>query len=589
MMIDLLIRGGTLVDGTGTRPVTGDIAVQGGRIVELGGRIASAARRTIDADGLLVTPGFVDVHTHFDGQLTWDSQLEPSFSHGVTTIVAGNCGVGFAPVRPGREDDLIKLMEGVEDIPGAVLSEGIKWSWESFPQYMDALEGRRFSMDVGTQIPHGALRAYAMGQRGFDDLQANEEDIAAMAVLVEQAVHAGALGVSTSRSEAHQSSTGQAVPGTWAEQRELTALAQGLQRGGGGVLQAIPTLMDGYENPGLSIERTTTAAEVEMLGRVSQATGCTVTFLMLQNSRRPDEWRQCLAASDAANANGARLVPQVPGRPIGTLVSLGTYHLFQRRPTYMKIAGLPLAERAAEMRKPEVRAAILAEENVPPASGALIDNMHLILAGFLDAGYPLADRLDYDPGPDGSIAAIARRTGQDPMAVIYDEFVKDDGKAFVVFYVLGYQERNFGVLHAMLTHHNSVLGLGDGGAHTRFACDASTQTFMLSHWASQAAGKLRLPIEFVVRKQAADTARLYGFHDRGVLGLGKRADLNLIDLDNLALDKPRVHHDLPAGGARILQASSGYVGTFVAGVQTRDHDGDTGERPGRLIRRQMFQ
>jgi N-acyl-D-aspartate/D-glutamate deacylase len=587
-MIDLLIRSGTLVDGTGAKPVTGDIAVRDGRIVELGGRITSAARRTIDADGLLVTPGFVDVHTHFDGQLTWDSQLEPSFSHGVTTIVAGNCGVGFAPVWPGREQDLIKLMEGVEDIPGAVLSEGIEWSWETFPQYMDALAGRQFSMDVGTQIPHGALRSYAMGQRGFDDLQATEEDIAAMAVLVEEAVRAGALGVSTSRSEAHQSSTGQAVPGTWAEQRELTALAEGVQRGGGGVLQAIPTLMDGYENPGLAIERTTTAREVEMLGEVSRATGCTVTYLLLQNPRNPEEWRECLAASDAANARGAKVIPQVPGRPIGTLVSLGTYHLFMGRPTYRKIAGLPLAQRAAEMRKPEVRAAILGEPDLPPASGALNDNLHLILANFLDAAFPLADRLDYDPGAEGSIAAIARRKGIDPMAAIYDEFVKDDGKAFVVFYVLGYQQRNFRPLHTMLTHGNSVLGLGDGGAHTRFACDASTQTFMLSHWAREAAGELRLPVEFVIRKQAADTARLYGFNDRGILAPGRRADINLIDFQNLALGKPEVHHDLPAGGARILQRSTGYVGTFVAGVQTRDHDGDTGERPGRLIRRQMF-
>ena len=587
-MVDLLIRGGTLVDGTGTAPVTGDIAVKDGKIVEVGGRITSAAARTIDADGLLVTPGFVDVHTHFDGQLTWDSQLDPSFSHGVTTIVAGNCGVGFAPVRPGKQDALIKLMEGVEDIPGAVLSEGIRWSWESFPEYMDAIGKLSFSMDVGTQIPHGALRAYAMGQRGFDDLQATDEDIAAMAQLVEEAVRAGALGVSTSRSEAHQSSTGQAVPGTWAEQRELMELARGVQRGGGGVLQAIPTLMDGYENPGLAIERTTTAKEVEMLGEISRMTGCTITYLLLQNGRKPEEWRECLAASDAANALGAKVVPQVPGRPIGTLVSLGTYHLFMGRPTYQKIAGLPLAQRAAEMRKPEIRAAILSEADLPPASPALNDNIHLILANFLDAGFPLADKLDYDPGAEGSIAAIAKRKGIEPMAAIYDEFVKDEGKAFVVFYVLGYQQRNFAPLHEMLTHGNSVLGLGDGGAHTRFACDASTQTFMLSHWAQAAAGQLRLPVEFVIRKMAADTAGLYGFNDRGTLAPGKRADLNLIDLKNLALGKPKVHHDLPAGGARILQSSSGYVGTFVAGVQTRDHDQDTGERPGRLIRRQMF-
>ena len=587
-MIDVVIKGGTIVDGSGSAPRTGDIAVSAGRIVEVGGRITSPARRTISADGLLLTPGFVDIHTHFDGQATWDETLDPSFSHGVTTTVMGNCGVGFAPVRPGSEDDLIKLMEGVEDIPGAVLSEGIKWGWESFPQYLETLGSRRYSMDVGAQIPHGALRAYVMGNRGFEDQKANPDDIASMSSLVEEAVRAGALGVSTSRSEAHESAAGYPVPGTFADQNELVGLAQGLQRGGGGVLQAIPTLVDGYENPALTIERTTTAAEVEMLGEVSRATGCTITYLLLQNSRWPDGWRQCLATSDAANVAGARLVPQVPGRPIGTLISLATYHLFQRRPTYLKLARLPLTARAAEMRKPEVKAAILGEDDLPPLGTAMIDNMHLILRSFLDAAFPLAERLNYDPGADGSIAAIARRRGISPLECIYDEFVKDDGKAFVVFYVLGYQERNFGVLHSMLTHPGTVLGLGDGGAHTRFACDASVQTFMQSHWAKGSAGAFRLPVEFLVRKQAAEPADLYGLNDRGRLLPGMRADINLIDPARIGLERPAVHYDLPAGGARILQKSTGYVGTFVAGVQTRADDQDTGERPGRLIRRQMF-
>jgi N-acyl-D-amino-acid deacylase len=587
-MVDLLIKGGTIVDGTGAKPFTGDIAIKDGKIVELGGRIGGTAHRTVEADGLLVTPGFVDVHTHFDGQVTWDDTLEPSMSHGVTTMVMGNCGVGFAPVRPGSQDELIKLMEGVEDIPGAVLSEGIKWSWESFPEYMDAIEPRRFSMDVGAQIPHGALRAYVMGERGHQDQQASDEDIAEMGRLVEEAVRAGALGVSTSRSEAHESSAGYPVPGTFAGQRELIGLAQGVQRGGGGVLQAIPTLMDGYENPGLSLERTTSPLEVEMLGRVSAATGCKLTWLLLQNPRWPDAWQECLAASDRANAAGAQLVPQVPGRPIGTLISLGTYHLFPRRPTYLKIADLPLAQRVAEMRKPEVKAAILGEADLPPLSGAMIDNIHAILATFLDACYPLAEQPVYDPGADGSIAALAARRGVSPMEAAYDELVKDEGKAFLLFYVLGYQKRDFSALHAMLTHPGTVLGLGDGGAHTRFACDASVETFMLSHWAKAEAGDFRLPIEFAVKKQAADPAELYGLNDRGILAVGRRADINLIDHGRLSLARPQVHHDLPAGGARILQASTGYVGTFVAGVQTRANDRDTGERPGRLIRRQAF-
>ncbi len=585
-MFDLLIRGGTLVDGSGAPPRTGDLAITGDRIAGVGGRLSGPARRTLDAHGLLVTPGFVDIHTHFDGQATWDDTLEPSFSHGVTTTVMGNCGVGFAPVRPGAEDDLIKLMEGVEDIPGAVLSEGITWGWESFPDYLEALAARRYTMDVGTQIPHGALRAYVMGDRGFQDLKAGADDIATMSRLVEEAVRAGALGVSTSRSEAHESAAGYPVPGTFADQRELTGLAEGLQRGGGGVLQAIPTLVDGYQNPGLAMERTTTAREVDMLGAVSRATGCTVTYLLLQNSRWPEGWRECLAASDAANANGSRLVPQVAGRPIGTLISLATYHLFQRRPTYMRLAELPLMVRVAEMRKPQIRAAILGEDDLPPRSAAMIDNMHLILRNFLDAAYPLSECPNYDPGAAGSIAAIAKQRGVSPLECIYDEFLKDDGRAFVVFYVLGYHERNFSSLHSMLTHPGSVLGLGDGGAHTRFACDASVQTFMHSHWTSSDAGDLRLPVQLVVRKQTADPARLYGLNDRGRLETGCRADLNLIDPSRVGLARPSVHYDLPAGGARILQRSSGYVGTFVAGVQTRAHDSDTGERPGRLLRRQ---
>jgi N-acyl-D-amino-acid deacylase len=588
-MFDLVIKNGTVVDGTGAKPVVADVAIVNGIITEVGQSLSGGAKRVVDADGLLVTPGFVDIHTHYDGQVTWDDSLAPSVMHGVTTAVMGNCGVGFAPVRSGSEDTLIKLMEGVEDIPGAALSEGIQWSWNSFPEYLESLSRRRYTMDIGAQIPHGALRPFVMGERAYDDRTATMEDIVAMSELVEEAVRAGALGVSTSRSEAHQSVTGEAVPGTFAEQRELLGLAEGLQRGGGGVFQAIPTLMDGYENPGLTMERTTTKREVEMLGEISKRTGCTVTYLLLQNSRWPMGWRECLDASDAANASGARLVPQVAGRPIGTLISLSGYHLFLRRPTYMKLAALPLRERAEQMRRPENKAAILSEEDLPPLSGSMINNMHLILRNFLDAAYPLGDALNYDPGPNGSIAAIATRRGISPLECIYDAFLEDEGRAFVTFYVLGYQQRNFGPLHEMLRHPGTVLGLGDGGAHTRFTCDASVQTFMLSHWARPSAGDLKLEIEFAVKKQTSEPAQLYGLHDRGILAPGKRADINLIDFTRLALRKPVMHYDLPAGGARILQPASGYVATFVRGVQTRADDQDTGERPGRLARRGQLQ
>lgn len=584
-MLDLIIKNGLVVDGTGAAPRVQDLGVAGGRIAEVGEIGTARAHRTIDADGLLVTPGFVDIHTHYDGQVTWDDQLDPSASHGVTTVVMGNCGVGFAPVRAGREQELIALMEGVEDIPGAALSEGIQWSWTSFPEYLDSLARRRYAMDIGAQIPHGAIRPYVMGERGFENRHATDAEVEQMSRLVEEAVRSGALGVTTSRSEAHESVTGVPVPGTFAEQRELLGLARGLQRGGGGVFQAIPTLMDGYEKPGLAMERTTTKREVEMLGAISRETGCTITYLLLQNSRWPEGWREALQASDAANAAGARVVPQVAGRPIGTLIGLSCYHLFQRRPTYVKLASLPLSERVSQMRRPEVKAAILAEPDLPPLSGSMIDNMHVILGHFLDAAYPLGEPPNYDPGAKGSIAALAAARGIPPLECLYDEFLKDDGKAFVAFYVLGYQARNFGPIHAMLRHPGSVLGLGDGGAHTRFNCDASVQTFMLSHWARPAAGELKLDIEFVVRKQTAEPAALYGLHDRGILAPGRRADINILDFDRLTLHKPTVRHDLPAGGARILQAATGYVATFVAGVQTRAQDEDTGERPGRLMRR----
>ena len=584
-MADLLIKGGTIVDGTGGKPFVGDIALQGGRISEVGRRLAESAARVIDASGLLVTPGFVDIHTHYDGQVTWDDQLDPSVSHGVTSLVMGNCGVGFAPVRSGKEDELINLMEGVEDIPGAALSEGIQWSWNTFPEYLEALSRRHYAVDVGAQIPHGAIRPYVMGERGFLNQRASDDEVAQMSHLVEEAVKSGALGVSTSRSEAHESITGEAVPGTFAEQRELLALAEGLQRGGGGVFQAIPTLMDGYEKPGLAFERTTTSREVEMLGEVSRATGCTITYLLLQNSRWPEGWREALAVSDAANRSGAKLVPQVGGRPIGTLIYLAGYHLFRRRPTYMSLETLPIRERAARMRDPQIKRAILSEPDLPPASGSMLDNMHLILAQFLDAAYPLSRTLNYDPGPDGSIAAIAKRKGISPFECFYDELLEEQGNAFIVFYVLGYQQRNYCPLHAMLTHPGSVLGLGDGGAHTRFTCDASVQTFMLSHWARRPAEDLRLDVEFVVKKQTSEPAALYGLRDRGTLSPGMRADINLIDFEKLRLLKPQLRHDLPAGGTRILQPADGYLATFLGGVQTRAEGRDTGARPGGLIRR----
>lgn len=577
-MFDLLIRNGTVVDGTGSDRFTADVAIADGVIAAVGPDLDNDARETIDATGLLVTPGFVDVHTHYDGQVTWDETLEPTSLHGVTTLVMGNCGVGFAPVRPGTEEWLIQLMEGVEDIPGAALSEGIEWDWETFPEYLDALEARRWSVDVGTQIPHGSVRAYVMGERGARNEPASPDEIEAMAEIVREAVEAGALGVSTSRTIGHRAMDGEPVPGTFAAEDELFALGRALRDGGGGVFELAPAGVAG-------LDLVAPMREVDWMRRLSAETGQPVTFAMLQVPGAPDLWKEQMAASLAATAQGARLHPQVAGRPFGVLVGFQTGHPFMLRPTYLRLADLPISERVVELRRPEIRAAILAEDNVERSRGGSVnEGVAMLIAAMLDRLYVLGDPPDYEPTRERSVGAIAEASGVSAEEAAYDAFLAEDGHALLMAPLFNYVDSNHDVIREQLTHPTAVVGLGDGGAHCGLICDASLPTTMISHWTRDRARGEKLPLEWVVRKQTKDTAELFGMTDRGTICVGRRGDVNIIDHDRINLRTPELVHDLPAGGRRLIQRADGYVATIVSGVVTREHGEDTGARPGRLVR-----
>ena len=580
-MHDLVIKAGTVVDGTGRPSFTADVAIDDGRISRVEPGIHANARRHIDADGALVTPGFVDIHTHYDGQATWDDLLDPSASHGVTTVVTGNCGVGFAPVRPGRQQELIELMEGVEDIPGTALHEGMDWSWETFGEYLDVLDGKRWAMDVGAQLPHGAVRAYVMGERGIRNEAATAQDIERMASITDAAMRAGALGFSTSRIMGHQSIHGDPVPGTFAGEHELFAIGQAMRQSGA-VFELVPGGSVGQGGLPLGEEAKLTD-ELDWMRRLSAATGLPITFLIVEFGEDPDAWKAVLRYVQEANAAGVRLAPQTASRPAGMLLSWQSNHLFQRRPTYLKLAAAPLASRLESLADPAIRAAILAEADAPPLSSSVNDAIHLIIRQRLEQVFPLGNPVNYEPAPDTSVAALARRDGVDVEAKLYDLMMADGGKAILMMPALNYARGNCDAIHEMMADENSVVGLADGGAHCSLICDASSTTHLLTWWVRDRDGP-RLPLEYAVRKQCADTAALYGLSDRGVLAPGKRADLNVIDLDRLSLGLPYAAHDLPAGGMRFLQPAHGYVATVVQGEVTRADDADTGARPGRLVR-----
>ena len=574
-MFDLKIINGTIVDGTGSPSFVGDIAMKDGVIVEIGSVVSGDALETIDAAGLIVSPGFVDIHTHYDGQATWDPVLDPSASHGVTTIVVGNCGVGFAPVRPGKEEWLVELMEGVEDIPGTALHEGIEWSWETFPQYLDALAAREYSMDLAAFLPHAPLRVYVMGDRGALDVAPTESEISEMASHVRASIEAGAIGVSTSRSLNHRTLDGELVPGTFANSTELVALAQAMVDAGGGLFEAVPTGETGEDYE-------TVLNEIALLAEVSKRTGAPVTFLMIQSMGAPDLWMEQLSAVAKANAEGAKLVPQVAGRPGGMLIGVATYHGLMRRPTFRRLESeLSYDALLHELQKSEVKAAILAEENLPEDPNRQYESIADNMAYMFEKLFVLGDPPDYEPTRDRSIAGIAEASGKDPWEVLYDSIA---GGALLLGAFTNYANGSQDHLAVMLENPDTVLGLSDGGAHVRFICDASLPTYMLTHWTRDRTRGDRLSLESIVRKQTALTAEVVGLTDRGTIEVGKKADINVIDLDRLTLRPPHPADDLPAGGRRILQDASGYVATIVSGVVTRRDDLDTGARPGRLVR-----
>jgi N-acyl-D-aspartate/D-glutamate deacylase len=573
MAHDLLIVGGTVVDGTGADARSADVVIDDGKItavVEPGSVIDAA--ETIDAAGLLVTPGFVDIHTHFDGQATWDDELTPTSWHGVTTIVMGNCGVGFAPVKDGKQDWLIGLMEGVEDIPGTALAEGIDWQWETFPEYLDVLAKRRWTVDVGAQIAHGPVRAYVMGERGARNEPASPEEIAQMKAIVAEAVDAGALGFSMSRTIGHIAIDGEPVPGTFAAEDEIFGICSALGDLGKGVVELAPVGSAGEDviNP---------AKEVDWMHRLSSEIGRPVTFALLQVDAAPDLWRELMETSRRAVENGADLWAQVAGRPTGLLSGFRTtFCFFDVVPEYglLKTKRLPWDEFKSVVRDPEFRARIVGYEPDQQTAKRI--------ARASAQTYVLGNPPDYEPGYESSLAGLADATGRSPLDIAYDTMLENDCQGLLYVPILGYSNGNLDHVREMLTHPRSAVGLADGGAHCGSICDASMPTYMLTHWTRDRTRGERLPLGFVVRKQTHDTARLYGMTDRGTIEPGMLADLNLIDYDRLRLLPPAVVADLPAGGTRIVQRAEGYVATIKRGVVTYRDGEATGARPGILVR-----
>jgi N-acyl-D-amino-acid deacylase len=570
-MIDLVVRNGRLVDGSGAPARPADVVVDGGRVVDVvpaGEAPSASAHRVLDADGRLVTPGWVDIHTHYDAQVTWDPWVTPSSWHGVTTVVMGNCGVGFAPAAADRHEWLIELMEGVEDIPGSAMTEGITWAWTSFPEYLDAVAAEPKVLDVGTQIAHGPLRAFVMGERGAANEPATEADGLAMADLVEEALRAGALGFSTSRTPLHRSKDGELVPGTTAGADELLAIGDALARAGHGVFQFAPdhALVPVQEWPWM-----------EALARRS---GRTVSVNLNQPDQDPDVWRSVLTLLDQADGEGLDIVAQVAGRSIGILYCLhGSVHPLLFHPAYAEVAELPMPERLAALEDPERRRRIVHDV---PDDGGFFQRVVLDKASRM---WPVdGPDIDYEPDPSTSIATIARQRGVPPMEVLLDQLTAEDGNGMVYAPFFNYSYGDLSMTYEATLHPRTRLGLSDAGAHCGAICDGGTPTFMLTHWARDRRRGPTIPLEHVVHRQTQQTAALYGLHDRGLVAPGQRADLNVIDFDELSFGLPRMAFDLPAGGRRLVQRAQGYAATFVAGVQTVEDDQFTGELPGRLIR-----
>ena len=571
-MHDLVIKGGRVVDGTGASARTADVAIDGGTITAVGK--VGAGRRTIDADGLLVTPGFVDIHTHYDAQVTWDARLTPSSWHGVTTVVMGSCGVGFAPAAPDRHDWLIGLMEGVEDIPGAAMHEGITWEWESFPEYLDAIARTPRAIDYAAQIPHGAVRGYVMGDRGAANEQATAEDIDHMYRIVREGLEAGALGFSTSRTMLHKAIDGRHVPGTFAARDELFGIGRALRDARAGVFQ-------------LAADHQNVPAELEWMGALAHETGRPVMFNLSQIDQAPELWREGLRILEQTAASGAEVYAQVAGRAIGVMMSWHlTAHPFALKPTFMQLAGEPRAARVAKLSDPAIRRRIIDEQAITVGEFETFVTTAFHKMYVLGPDEDRQGGIDYEPDPAQSVAAVAARTGQRPEEVAYDALMSHDTDGMIYFPLFNYAGGDLELLHGLHQHPRTLMGLSDAGAHCGAVCDGGMPTFMLTHWTRDRTRGAKLPLEHVVRRQTMDTAFAFGLNDRGVIAAGMKADLNVIDYERLAFERPEVVHDLPAGGRRLIQRARGYVGTIVSGTPIA-HDGKpTSELPGRLVRGQ---
>ncbi|MEB3020542.1 N-acyl-D-amino-acid deacylase family protein [[Mycobacterium] crassicus] len=571
MSLDLVVRNGTVVDGLGGAPFRGDVGVRDGVIVEVGtatGSGDSEAQHVIDATGLLVTPGFVDLHTHYDGQSIWSDRLNPSSAHGVTTALMGNCGVGFAPCRITDHEVLVDLMAGVEDIPGVVMTDGLPWTWETFPQFMDAVDAQARDIDVAAYLPHSPLRVYVMGQRGVDREPATPEDLAQMRALAREAAEAGALGFSSSRLTTHRTRAGSQIPSYNAAYSEILEIGRGLADGGGGLIQFVPDLPDGAYQPVL-----------QQVFDAATDVGLPVTFTLLIGNAGEPVWRDAVTMVEKANSAGATITAQVFPRPVGLIVGLDlSINPFVLYPSYRAIAGLSLAERVAEMRKPEVRQRILADKvSIVP------NNPIAYLAQSWDWTFPLGDDADYEPDPSKSIAARARARGVSPAEEAYDRLLDDDGHAILLDALANFRDNSLDTVGALMRRDDVVLGLGDGGAHYGMICDSSYPTYVLAHWARDRKSG-RLSVQAAVRELTSVPARVAGLDDRGRIAVGYKADLNVIDHDNLRLHKPVVTYDLPAGGRRLDQAADGYVATIVAGEIIAENGKPTAARPGKLVR-----
>ncbi|MCR9159588.1 MAG: N-acyl-D-amino-acid deacylase family protein [Nannocystaceae bacterium] len=577
---DLKITGGTIIDGTGAPRRSGDLGIKDGRIVDVG-QCSGSATETVDADGALITPGFVDVHTHYDGQVSWDPDLAPSSIHGVTTCVMGSCGVGFAPCRPDDRQRLIELMEGVEDIPGVALAEGLTWNWETLPEYMDAIDSFPHAIDFAVQVTHDALRVYVMGERAAPGAIATDDDIEQMRRLTREALEAGAVGFSTGRTDNHRTAQGDATPASEATIPELAGIARAFEGLGHGVLQAVSDFdMDPerFDEEWSVLERMLDAAD-----------GHAMSISLMQRDQAHDQWTRIIESAERVNAAGKTLRLQVAPRPIGVLLGLGaTFHPFMGFPAYREIAARPLAERVATMKDPAFKAKLLSQKHtrlsgdgssIPPLADLLLERIDMVAMRL----YRLGETPNYEPDPMTCLGVEASSKKISVLECIYDALLEDDGKSLLYFPLYNFTKMNLDDVRTMLTHPLALPGLSDGGAHVGTVCDASFPTTLLSHWGRDR-DEGRIELETLVRMQTHDTSRFIGLTDRGTLEPGARADVNIIDFDNLRLGAPRLIHDLPAGGARLMQNATGYVATYVRGVKVAEGGALTGNRPGRLVR-----